>query len=138
MVNGRTPLYLTLAALGLLGAAMLAFQPHSADWPGTAYTKPAQRFIRAAIRRDSAGLVRLSASSAPVTWALHAARARPGALALWQRRVRAWTGELRGDTVEVFVYPPGEVCEDAPIVLRFVGTGRDLRVVEAGSSCLDR
>lgn len=137
-MNGRTPFYLALGALAVFGLVMFALQPYSADWPGTAYTRPAQRYLRAAIRQDSTALARLSTSPAPVTWALRAARAHPDSLALWGRGVQAWTGERRGDTAEVFVYPPGEDCGEAPIVLRFVGTGRDMRVLQATSSCLDR
>jgi hypothetical protein len=136
MANGRIPLYLTLLVMVLLTAALLTFQPYSADWPGTDYTKPAQRYIRAAIRQDSVGLVRLSLSLSPVAWALDAARAHPDTLALWGRRVQAWTGERRGDTAEVFVYPMGDVCGEAPIVLRFVGSGSDARVLRASSACL--
>lgn len=138
MVNGKTPLYLTTLALGLLGAALLLFQPYSADWPGRAYAKPARQFIHAALRQDSAALVRLSASAAPVRWALNAARVHGDSLAFWQPRVQAWTGERRGDTAEVFVYPPGDGCGDAPIVFRFVGTGRNIRILQASSTCWDR
>jgi hypothetical protein len=136
MVNGKIPLYLTLLVMASLAAALLTFQPYSADWPGTGYTKPAQRYIRAAIRQDSVGLVGLSASLSPVAWALNAARAHPDTLALWGRRVQAWTGDRRGDTAEVFVYPPGDACGEAPIVLRFVGSGSDARVLRASSACL--
>jgi len=136
MVNGKIPVYLTVLVMASLAAALLTFQPYSADWPGTGYTKPAQRYIRAAIRQDSAGLVALSVSLSPVAWALDAARAHPDTLALWGRRVQAWTGERRGDTAEVFVYPPGDVCGEAPIVLRFVGSGTNARVLRASSACL--
>jgi hypothetical protein len=136
MLNGKAPLYLTLLVMAVLAAALLTFQPYSADWPGTGYTKPAQRYIRAAIRQDSAGLVALSVSLSPVAWALDAARAHPDTLALWGRRVRAWTGERRGDTAEVFVYPPSDVCGEAPIVLQFVGSGSNARVLRASSACL--
>jgi hypothetical protein len=136
MANGKMPLYLTLLVLAVLAAALLTFQPYSADWPGTGYTKPAQRFIRAAIRKDSVGLVRLSDSPSTVAWALGAARAHPDTLALWGRRVQAYTGERRGDTAEVFVYPPGDACGEAPIVLSFLGSGSDARVLRASSACL--
>jgi len=138
MANGKTPLYVTLLLLALLGGTLLLFQPYRADWPGTAYAEPARRYIRAALRQDSVGLVRLSASPAPVTWALRAARTHGDSLALWGRRIQAYAGELRSDTAEVFVYPPGEHCDAAPIVFRFVGTGRDARVVQASSDCLER
>ena len=136
MANGRVPLYLTLLAVALFAAALLTFQPYSADWPGAGYTKPARRYIRADIRQDSVGLVRLSVSLSPVAWALDAARAHPDTLALWSRRVQAWTGERWGDTAEVFVYPQGDVCGEAPIVLRFVGSGSNARVLRASSACL--
>jgi hypothetical protein len=136
MVNGKIPLYLTLLVMTVLAVALFTFQPYSADWPGTGYTKPAQRYIRAAIRQDSMDLLRLSVSLAPVAWALDAARAHPDTLALWGRRVHAWTGEKRGDTAEVFVYPMGDVCGEAPIVLRFVGSGSGARVLRASSACL--
>ena len=77
--------------------------PYSADWAGRAYIKPAQRYIRAALRTG----------------------------------FTEWTGVRSGDTTEVFLYPPGEVCSEAPIVFRFVGSGSDARVLSASSSCLD-
>jgi hypothetical protein len=135
-MNGRARLYLMLLAAGLLAAVLLTFQPYSADWPGTDYAGPARRYIRAAIRQDSTQLLSLSASVSPVRWALGAAREHPDTLALWGRVVGAWTGERWGDTVEVFVFPPGEECSDAPIVLRFVGAGNQARVARASSECL--
>lgn len=136
MVNGKTPIYATLLTLALFAAVLLIFQPYSADWPGTAYAKPAQRYIRAALRQDSVALLRLSTSVSPVRWALGAARRHPDTLAQWSRRVQVWAGERRGDTTEVFVYPSGEVCSEVPIVLRFVDLGGTLRVLEASSACL--
>jgi len=128
-------LWLTALALGVLGAALILLQPYSADWPGAAYAEPARRYIRAALRQDSATLRRLSISAAPVTWALNAARVHPDSLGLWGRRIQAWTGELRVDTAEVFVYPPGDACGEDPIVFRFVGTGSNARVLTASSTC---
>ena len=138
MANGRLPPCLATLVLVVLGAALLLVQPYSADWPGSAYAQPARQYIRAALRRDSAELTRLSLSDAPVTWALHAARGHRDSLALWERRLQAFTGERRGDTAEVFVYPPTDACGEAPIVFRFVGTGRAARVLTAGSSCWGR
>lgn len=135
-MNGRARLYLMLVGAGILATALLTFQPYSADWPARDYAQPARRYIRAAIRQDSVRLLTMSASVAPVLWALGAARERPERLALWGGRVDAWTGERRGDTIEVFVYPPGEPCSDAPIALRFVGSGRQARVLGASSACL--
>jgi hypothetical protein len=137
-MNGNKPLLLTILAAGFFLATLLIVQPYSADWPGRAYAKPAQRFIRAALRQDSVTLARLSASDTPVAWALDAARSHPDSLALWAGDSRAWTGPRSGDTTEVFLYPPGERCSEAPILFRFVGAGSDLRVLSARSSCLDR
>jgi hypothetical protein len=138
MTNGKMPLYLTALALGLLAAALLVLQPYSADWPGTEYAKLARQYIRAGLRQDSAALVRLSASTAAVRWALDAGRVHRDSLKLWQRRIQAWTGERRGDTAEVFVYAAGDECGDAPIVLRLVGTGGGIRVFRASSTCWHR
>jgi hypothetical protein len=137
MVNGKTPVYLTLLAAVSLGAAVLFLQPYSADFPGTAYAKPARRYIRAALAQDSLALTRLSASTSPVVWALNAARTRPESLAAWAGHVEAWTGEHRGDTMQVFVYAAGERCSLVPLVLRFVGSGDQVKVAKASSACLD-
>ncbi len=125
MANDRQPIYGTLVFLGILLAALVILQPYSADWPGTVYTEPARRYIRAAMRQDSATLTRLSTSESPVRWALAAARRHPDLLTIWKGRIEAFTGERRGDTTEVFVYPypDGWACEKEPIVLRFVGSG---------------
>ena len=140
MANDRRPIYGTLVFLGILLAALLVLQPYSADFPVSAYSEPARRYIRAAMRQDSTTLTRLSASESPVRWALAAARRHPDLLAVWEGRIGAWTGERRGDTTEVFVYPywPGNACDEEPIVLRFVSSGSRLKVVDANSECLDR
>jgi hypothetical protein len=143
MVRDARPIYGTLVFLGALLAALFAFQPYSADWPGRRYTEPARRYLRAATRQDSAALRRLSAAEGPVRWALATARRRPDVLKLWNGRLEAFAGEHRGDTTEVFVYPYypyplQHTCEDEPIVLRFVSSPTDVRVVAAGSECLDR
>ena len=137
VTNGRKPLWLTLLVALLFAAALFTLQPYSADWPGRAFAKPAHRYLQAALRQDSAGLRRLSASDAPVVWGIAVARAHSEALMSWTRRSQAWTGERRGDTAEVFLYDAEEVCGETPIVLRFVGTGDDARVVSASSKCLD-
>jgi hypothetical protein len=137
MVNGKAPLYLTVLAAALLITVVLYFQPYSADFPGTAYAKPARRYIRAALQQDSLALTRLSTSTSPVVWALHAARTRPDSLAAWAGHVQAWTGERRGDTTQVLVYGAGDRCNLVPMVLRFVGSGDHAKVAQAGSACLD-
>ena len=138
MSNDRQPIYATLVFLGILLTALVVLQPYSADWPGTVYSEPARRYIRAAIRQDSATLMRLSTSESPVRWALAAARRHPDLLTIWRGRIEAWTGERRGDTTEVFVYPSGWACQQEPIVLRFVSSGTAPKVVDASSECLDR
>jgi hypothetical protein len=132
-MNGKTPLYLSVAALGAFVALMLVAQPYSANWPGTNYIGPARRYLEAAIGKDSLALRRLSLSAAPASWALAAGRAHR--LDPWRGGLQAWTGERRGDTTEVFVYPAGHACEASPIVFRFVGTGAEARVVDAAASC---
>ena len=141
MAIDKRPIYATLVLLGVLLAALLVFQPYTADWPGSGYSEPARRYVRAALRQDSVALLRLSTSDSPVRWALEAARRHPDTLVLWARRVEAWAGEHRGDTTEVFVYPRAypraKACDGEPIVLRFVGSGAALKVVEASSACLN-
>ena len=138
MVNGRMPVYLTALTAVLVGAALMLVQPYSADWPGTAYARPARAFIRAALRQDSTALVRLSASAGAVRWALDAGRVHGDSLELWKRRPEAMVGERRGETTEVFVYPSGSVCGEAPLVLEFVGSGGGARVLRASASCWTR
>jgi hypothetical protein len=136
MVNGKTPLVLTLLAAGLFAAIVFIIQPYSADSVGRAYAKPARRYIQAALRMDSVRLARLSVADVPVVWALNAARRHRETLALWAGRTQAWTGARAGDTTEVWLYPAGEKCEKSPILLRFVGSGDDARVLSASSSCI--
>lgn len=136
MANGKAPIVGVILALLLLAAAFLVLQPYTADWPATAYGSPVRRYLRTAIREDSAGLARLSVSPAPVRWALASARGQPKTLALWGGRIQAFVGAQRGDTAEVFVYPAaGDDCGEAPIVLRVVGSGHAMRVLAAESAC---
>jgi hypothetical protein len=137
MINGRTPLYLTFAAAILIGAALLLLQPYSADFPGTAYAKPARSFLRAAIRQDSLGLDRISATAGAVRWGLRAARTHPDSLAAWAAGTVTYVTGHRADTTEVLVYPERQPCADVPIVFRFVGIGGHARVVQASSACLN-
>jgi hypothetical protein len=138
MATDRRPFYGTLVFLGILLAALFVLQPYSADWPSP-YTSPARRYIRAAIRQDSATLIQLSTSESPVRWALAAARRNPDVLTLWKGKIEAYTGERTGDTTEVFVYPyPWGPCGEEPIVLRFVPSVAAPKVVDASSGCLDR
>lgn len=136
MVNGKTPLFLTVIAAIGIGAVVLFVQPYSADFPGTAYARPARAFLRAAIRRDSSGLDHMSASPRAVHWALHVARTHPETLAAWGGRTFTYVTSHRADTAEILVYPAQEPCSEVPIVMRVVGSGRRARVVQASSSCL--
>ena len=138
MVNGKTPLYLTVIAAGLLGAAVLVIQPYTADFPGTDYARPARRYLRAAIHQDSVGLRRMSASSAAVAWGLEAARSHPDSLAAWGGRTETYVTARHADTTDVLVYPAEQRCGEVPIALRFVGTGSHAKVVHASSACLTR
>jgi hypothetical protein len=137
MVNGRMPLVLTLAAGAAFIAVLLIVQPYSAESAGGVYAKPTKRYIRAALREDSVKLASLSANVAPVTWALDAARHHRESLALWTGRTHARTGPRSGDTAEVFLYPYGEACSEAPIRFQFLGSDAHARVLSASSSCLD-
>jgi hypothetical protein len=135
MVNGKMPLYLTLVATALFIAALRILEPYSVASPWHAYTEPAKRYLQAAVRQDSIALARQSGSTAPVLWALAAARAQPESLAAWARDAEAWTGGRRGDTADVLLAIPSEVCSKHPIWLRFVGSGKKARVLQATSAC---
>jgi hypothetical protein len=135
MVNGKAPSYVILLALILIVAAVLTLQPYSAD--STPYARPARGFIRAAIRQDSTDLARMAVSSRPVLWALAVARAHPEKLAQWAPRTEAFVGEQRSDTVQVFIYPTGDVCSNAPIMFSFIRVGKEVKVAQASSACLD-
>ncbi len=136
-MNGRTPFYLTLLATALFVAAVLVIQPYSVTSPWSVYTKPAQQYLQAALRRDSLALTRQSASLAPVVWALDAGREHPEALAVWAREAEAWTGARGGDTAEVVLSTSSQVCIEHPIWLRFVGSGDSMRVLRISSSCFE-
>ena len=137
MVNGRAPLYLTLVAAALFAGAVLFFQPYSADSSGEGFAKPARRYIRAAMRQDSAALRRLSLSLNPVVWTLRAARNHPESLAAWSGKVEALAAERSGDTTQVLVYGGDDRCSHSPIVLRFVGSAERAKVARVESRCLD-
>jgi hypothetical protein len=137
MLEDRAPLYLSLVAVTLLAAAILTLQPYSAEWPGHGFSRPAERYVRAALAQDSVALVRLSVADGPVVWALGMARRHPASLAAWARHSQAWTGERHGDTTQVFVYSQASVCDDAPIEFRFVEERGGARVVAASLACRD-
>jgi hypothetical protein len=64
--------------------------------------------------QDSLRLTQLSAGDSPVAWALRVARMHPDSLVLWTGRTQAMTGARAGDTTEVFLYPNGDACSEAP------------------------
>ena len=140
-MNGKTPLYLTLILSAVLAAAMLLIQPYSlrssAPSPWQIYAEPARRYLQAALREDSLALVRQSNALAPVAWALAAARRHPDSLSVWALGAKVWTGSRHGDTAEVLLSTTTDVCTDRPIWLRFIGSGDEIRVTEAGSSCFE-
>ena len=138
MPTDRRPIYGTLVFLGILLAALMVLQPYSGDWPGRVYTGPSRQYLRAAVRQDSSTLTRLSTSQSPVRWALEAARRHPDLLSVWTGRIETFTGERRGDTTEVFVYPYPAQWEGKreSIILRFVGSGSAPKVVDASCTCL--
>jgi len=136
MVNGKTPVYLTLAAFALMGAMVFLIQPYSADFPRSEYAKPARHYLRAAMRQDSEDLKAIAASPAAVDWALQVARTHPDSLAAWGARTYTYVTGRRGDTSEVLVYPAVDPCSKEPIVKGFIGSGSHAKVVQAHSACL--
>lgn len=121
----------------VLVAALAMLQPYSVTSPWSVYTRPAQRFLQAAVRGDSVALAHLSASAAPVVWALHAGRRHRDSLAVWARKAEAWTGGKWGDTAEVLLQTPTDVCRKDPIWIRFAGTGDNAIVLRASSTCFE-
>ena len=136
-MNSHQPLLLTILTFVLAVAAVLVFQPYSAEPSGQGFTQPAKHFITTALRQDSAELVRLSAGDSPVVWALSNARLHRESLAFWTGHAEAWAGPRSGDTTEVFLYPAGDECSTRPIEFRFIGSGDKARVLSLRSSCLD-
>ncbi len=138
MINSSMPVYLTVLGLAALGFGTLVWQPYSADFPGTEYSKPIRGYIHAAARQDSAGLARLSASTAAVSWGLTAGLAHHGSLAHWERWMQASAGKQQGDTAQVFVFSDEKMCQNESIELQLVGRDGGARVVRASSSCWSR
>jgi hypothetical protein len=136
-MNGKPSLYLTVAGAVLLVAALAVLQPYSVTSPWSVYTRPAQRFLQAALREDSVALAHQSATSAPVVWALQAARKHRDSLAVWARNAEAWTGGKWGDTAEVLLQTPTEVCSKDPIWIRFAGMGDNAIVLRVSSTCFE-
>jgi len=51
MIEGKEPLLLTILAAVLFVAVFYGLQPYSGNWPGRAYARPAQQYVRAAMRQ---------------------------------------------------------------------------------------
>lgn len=134
MGNGKTPLYLTLAAAVVFAVAVLTVEPYSVTSPWHVYDEPARLYLRAAARGDSLDLARRTSDPRAVRWALAAARAEPDSLALWAREAKAWAGHRRGDGTDVFLSTRVSTCD---LVMRFVGAGNNARVERASSACLE-
>jgi hypothetical protein len=132
MTDTRISISLTIALLGLALAALLAIQPYSVRSPWSAYDVPGQRFLSAALRRDSAELRRLSVSSGAVDWAIRTQRDHAQALSVWAHFARAGAGVIQSDTSRVLFETATEVC---PLLITFVGHESRARVLEAKSRC---
>jgi hypothetical protein len=132
MTDTRISIALTIAVLALALAAVLTIQPYSVRSPWSAYNAPGQRFLSAALRRDSAALTHLSVSSDAVDWAIRTQRDHPRALSVWAHFARAGTGVTQSDTSRVLFETATEVC---PLLITFVGHEQQARVLEAKPRC---
>ncbi len=132
MTDTQVSISLTATLLTLSVAAVLTVQPYSVRSPWSVYDAPGHRFLSAALRRDSAELTRLSASSDAVDWALRTRREHPGALSVWARFARAGTGVTGADTAKVLFESGTAVC---PLLITFVGHEPLTRVVDAKTRC---
>lgn len=88
MTDTRISISFTVAFLTLVLAAVLAIQPSSVRSQWSVYDVPGQRFLSAALRRDSVALTRLSVSSSAVGWAIRTQRDHPRALSVWAHFAR--------------------------------------------------
>jgi hypothetical protein len=138
MPNGRARAgRLVLAAL-LAAAAVLWLQPYSVISPYRVYAEPARHFLRAALTQDTLGLQRQAASVQPVQWALEAAHGDAGALAIWARLLRPYSGRRHGDTTTVVFQTSTRVCYLQPVTMAFVGGPESPRLAVASSACFAR
>ena len=132
MTDTRISIVLIIALLTLALAAVLAIQPYSVRSPWSVYDAPAQRFLSAALRRDSAALTRQSLSPDAVDWAMRTQRDHARALSVWAHFARAGAGVIQSDTSRVLFETATEVC---PLLITFVGHEGQARVLEAKSRC---
>jgi hypothetical protein len=135
MKNGRARMgRLSLASLVAI-VAVLWLQPYSFISPYRAYAESARHFLRAALAHDSLELHKQAISPQPVVWALQAANEDPGALAVWARLLRPYSGRRRGDTTTVVFQTSTRVCHLRPVAMTFVQGTEGPRVLVASSSC---
>jgi hypothetical protein len=78
MRDYRVPPLLALGGLLMGLALLLATQPYSVSRPWAHFDEPAHRYLVAALRRDSSGLERLSATPQPVHWAIRTEQTERG------------------------------------------------------------
>ncbi|HEY7635034.1 MAG TPA: hypothetical protein VH763_05800 [Gemmatimonadales bacterium] len=132
MTETRISASLTIAFLGLTAAAVWVVQPYSASSPWSVYNAPGQRFLSAALSRDTAELSRLSVASGAVDWAIRTYRDHPYDLSVWAHFARAEAGISQSDTTRVLFETATEVC---PLLITFVGPKAQPHVLEAKPRC---
>jgi hypothetical protein len=132
MTDTRISISLTITLLALAAGAVLVIQPYSVQSPWSAFDVPGQRFLTAALRRDSAELSRLSVSSGPVDWAIRTQRDHPHDLSVWAQFARAEAGVVRSDTTRVLFETATAIC---PLLITFVGHEAQARVLQAKPRC---
>jgi hypothetical protein len=129
----KAPYYLLCASVLLFAATLLLIQPYSVTSPWHVYDAPARVFLGAAARADSLSLARQTSAPEAIRWGLAAAQLQHDSLAIWSRQAKAWAGNRRGDTTDVFLSTQVSPCN---LVLRFVGPAEHAKVQQASSTCL--
>lgn len=132
MTDTRISILFTITLLTLALAAVLVIQPYSVRSRWSVYDAPGQRFLSAALGRDSAELTRLSVSEDAVRWAIRTQRDHPRALSVWAHFGRAGAGVIQSDTSRVLFETATEVC---PLLITFVGHEAQARVLAVKSRC---
>jgi hypothetical protein len=133
MNEHRWPICLSAVSLAVMVAFARMVQPYSVTSPWSRFDKPGQRYLMAALDRDSVRLGDLAVSPAAVAWALRMERSNRNTLAIWARFARASVGFERGDTTDVWFDAPTSVC---PVLLTFVGQNNQAKVLRAYNRCL--
>jgi hypothetical protein len=131
MTTGREHV-LMLSGVMLAGILLvLGLQPYSVTSPWSRFDGPGRKYVEAALRQDTAALRNLSASSAPIRWAILVRQTDPAALATWANWAHASVGFTRGDTTDVWYDTPTSAC---PFRLTFV-RDHSAKVVDAHARC---